>query len=136
MELIKLVTMKKLAYLSALFAFYLLTGCTTSEPNNIDQRIFGVWHNIEDPNTGVEFNKDGAYYILNSNERMTFGDSTTFSYELSLDSINENNFKLIENSSEIVMNGKLEFINPDKIHILIILINGPTIKGEFLRVTD
>ncbi len=137
--------MKNRALLVSILFSMLFYACTTNQTDKTanpiegskqDNNIVGIWKNIADEHTGIEFSADGNYYIINSNKRIIFDDSSRLLYELSTDENIENNFKLLSNNLQETSTGKLKFITPDKISISLLFKSGVKIEADYIRDAD
>lgn len=112
--------------------FSTLVGCTSKKEN----RISGIWQHPNDKGMTIEFDKDGSYYLLDSNKRIVFEDSTVFKYSYKPEINQGFNFILKDNMTDYQCKGNITFNNPDNIYLSIKGSDQLSIQREYIRVKN
>ena len=128
--------MKILNYLFLSLVIIFLASCNNNKPSGTDNKaIVGIWQNTSNPNSAIEFTKDGNYYLRINGERLLIDDSTVEKYSYNPLST-ENNLIIYGNPKAGNTQSKLVIINPG--HIKISLFSQGTIvsEAEFTKMKE
>jgi hypothetical protein len=127
--------MKNSIYLLFGFALSILMGCDRKQMNENANKneIAGIWQNTADSHTAIEFTKDGEYYFRLSGKRVITCNSKVLKYFY--DSLsNGSNLKICGDMKGDTSEGKLVFVNPDKIKFSLFHKDTIVSVAEYIRM--
>lgn len=120
--------------LSGLF-FTILVGCDNNQKKDNNKAIVGIWQNITNPDSAIEFTKEGDYYLRLNGERLLINDSIIEKY--SYDPVSEeNNLIIYGNQRAGDTQAKLVIINPERIKIALLHQGTIVSEAEFTKVKE
>lgn len=116
------------------FILCLFSGCLSNKEIHSDRKFVGFWPNINQPDLGIEFDKNGSYYLLYCNKRLEIENSTVLSYCFILEATI--NFNLTEDSICFTYDGTLTFVNEAKINLSLNVSECLIIDGLYVSIMD
>lgn len=125
--------MKNSHYLLLGLLFPILVGCSNNQMKDNNNSIVGIWQNTTNPNTSIEFTKDGDYYLRINGERILTNDSTVEKYTYYPQS-KENNLVIYGNAEMNNTQARLVVINPEQIKISLVHQGTVVSEAEFSKV--
>ncbi len=128
--------MNKLNFFLLCCLFTTFFACISNNEKKIDEKIIGLWQNVDNPDMGIEFDKNGFYYLLDSNKRLVIENSTAFKYSFNQKFNNENNFILTEKDTGFEINGKLTHIDENNINLTLNVSESLNINGFYSRMNN
>ncbi len=126
--------MHKLNILLSLCTLFYFSSCSTNPESNSENKISGRWQNIETPEMGIEFDKNGIYHLLKNKKRQTIQGMGVMEYTYNPSM--ENNLKITEKSSDLISHGRLQFLNDDEIKISLKVAKSYSADARYTRIKD
>lgn len=120
--------------LCCLFAIFF--SCNSQSDDASDVELVGIWQNINQPTMGIEFDRNGNYYVLKHNERLEILESPIFKYTFNSGDAGNTNFSITEMASEIKYEGKLIFLDKDNIQLKLAVGGSSYDDGFFSRIIN
>lgn len=124
-----------LAILMGLF-LAIIAGCSNPQSTKIKTDVVGIWQNVANNATAIEFTNAGEYYLRVSGARVEpIGPEnpvvSTYTYDSIVSGIN---LKIFDGLQKASTQGTLVFLDPDRIQISLIRNDTVISKSEYTRV--
>lgn len=114
----------------------IIAGCSNHQSTKIKTDIVGIWQNVADNATAIEFTNAGEYYLRVSGARVEpIGPEnpvvSTYSYDSTAPGVN---LKIFDGIRKANTEGTLVFLDPDRIQLSLIRNDTVISKSEYTRV--